>query len=304
MDVPNNKLSHENIVSEIYKISQDLGFEAYREYRGSGWRAEIFVQKENENIAFEVQLSPQTHKKTLERQEKYLKDGVKCCWLILPTGKRRPTNLKKFRERYQERKDLPRFNINIEENLYKVSLIDGRKEALLSEFIKAFLMDEIKHCKVVRTGFRQKVKIYFFDWECWKCKAANHVYYIDRSYSSMCNFELWELEAMWSDERHHFKPEIVSAVKEILESDKGKNLKVGEIKPRFSNTARDSYLSFGCYKCDSIYGDWFYNTDQLYARNNEDKLKSFEVEVKPQKQLTKTLSHWCYPENGEFCDLK
>lgn len=61
---------------------KNAGFEASTEVIGSDWIADVLATKGSAKIAFEVQLSPQTALKTLERNERYKRDGIICCWLF------------------------------------------------------------------------------------------------------------------------------------------------------------------------------------------------------------------------------
>lgn len=283
---------HDKIVTEIISTCSSLDFKAHKEYRGPGWRADVCVEKELEKIAFEVQLSPQSLTKTLIRQEKYIREGIKGCWLALhPIIKLDP-----------ERKDLPVFYVSIQNGSSFVSLVDKRKIVQLPEFIKAFLLDEIKYCETVRTNRTQNVKINFLEMKCWKCNAINHIYYVDRPFTSMCNYEIYEEDELWSDKQQHFKPEIISAVREILDSKEGQCLKVGSIKERYSNTVQNSYLSFGCYECDSIFGDWYVLDEVIDARSCDLSVASFNKTIALKKPVIEDRPHWCFPENGNFCD--
>jgi hypothetical protein len=60
---------HDSIKAEIFAACSDLGFHATQEYKGKGWRADVFAAKDSKKFAFEIQISPQSLKKTLERQK-------------------------------------------------------------------------------------------------------------------------------------------------------------------------------------------------------------------------------------------
>lgn len=126
----------------------------------------------------------------------------------------------------------------------------------------------------------RKIKICFFEMDCWKCGALNHVYYaypIDYPYASPPEPEEVEEDALWNEESLAFQPVIRETVNNFLVSESGKDLRVGAIKPRYSKTMEETYLSFGCYQCDSIFGDFYVMEAMLEARYEEDKLKSFEM---------------------------
>ncbi len=73
---------HEKIQMEIVSACRNIGIEAIQEYRGQDRRADVYIPNKGKPIAFEIQLSPQSLARTLERQEKYIRDGVIGCWLF------------------------------------------------------------------------------------------------------------------------------------------------------------------------------------------------------------------------------
>jgi hypothetical protein len=92
---------HDEIKVAVVAICKDLGLDAIQGYKGNGWRADVLVTNKQSKVTFEVQISPQSLKKTLERQEKYIRDGIVGCWLF-----EKP--LSKFSD---ERPDLPLFYV-------------------------------------------------------------------------------------------------------------------------------------------------------------------------------------------------
>lgn len=51
---------------------------------GEAWTADVFCEKGNARIAFEVQMSPQTHEETVRRQLRYKASGVRGAWFLGP----------------------------------------------------------------------------------------------------------------------------------------------------------------------------------------------------------------------------
>lgn len=284
-------VNHDKLVDEVYSICKLLGYEVYKEYKGNGWIADIFIKNEDKSIAIEVQLTRQSPIILWKRQNLYLKDNIKCCWLILNPYKA-----------LEEHIDLPVFYIS-STNPVKISLVDHRKEVGLQEFLKEFLGGGIKFCNKVKTKENQKVKIVLYPMECWKCGALNYIYLVDNYYSSSCNFEIEEMPALWSGKNFEFRPEIIKAVREYLKTEEGKDIHIGEIKQRSSKTVQSKYKSFGCYKCDSLFGDFFVyeaKIDIMYGS----KEKFFETTIHLDKAITIKLPHWCFPNNKNFCDLE
>ena len=281
---------HKRIQVEVANTCAKLGYIPHQEYRGNGWRADILAEKEGSRISFEIQISPQSLKKTFERQKRYLQENIKACWLFQKSIKR----LEK------ERPDLPLFKVNMKENNILISLIDGRKEVKLTEFITAFLSDEIRFCLEVSAKKEQNVKIVLYDMKCWKCKSINYIYYIDQPFISSCNFVIEEWDELWTGKRREFLPEIIRIVECYINNSKN-NIHIATIKERYSKTISGSYVSFGCYKCDSIFGDWYINDAELEARNGYGHLIPLETNISLGEEVAVQYPHWCFPSNNEYC---
>ncbi len=74
--------AHLKAKAAIVIACKNAGFNASTEVIGPDWIADVLVTKGSLKIAFEVQLSSQNTSKTLERHNKYIRDGIICCWLF------------------------------------------------------------------------------------------------------------------------------------------------------------------------------------------------------------------------------
>ena len=285
---------HNEIQSQIINICKDLGFDAIPEYRGKDWRADVLVLKDGRKFAFEIQISPQSLKKTLERQSKYIRDGIIGCWFF----EKIPSKLT------DERPDLPLFLINKQagDNAFFVSLGE-RRQLSLSEFLRQFLSNGVKFCEVARAKREQRVKLVFYEMKCWKCGAMNHIYYVDTSFVSACEAKIRPDESMWASNKMEYRPEIVKLAREFVNSEKGSFLNLGNIKQRYSKTVQESYMSFGCYKCDSIFGDWYVMEAQVEAMYGYRQVAIVERVISLHDHIEIPAPHWCAPgDNLPFCD--
>lgn len=52
---------HDLVKRQILEACNLAGLQAVEEYRGIGWRADVFVIADNRKFAFEVQTTPQCH---------------------------------------------------------------------------------------------------------------------------------------------------------------------------------------------------------------------------------------------------
>ncbi len=283
---------HDQVKKQILLACKMLGVQAQNEYRGTDWRADVFALGSNgTKYAFEVQTSQQSLNRTLERQAKYQRDGIVGCWLF----EKEPSRMN------VEREDLPLFKIKEVDGQIYVSLKE-RKELPLDVFVNDYLQDKIQFRPTL--SILPKVDIVFMEMDCWKCGTKNHIYYIG-DFVSPCNTKIHHQEAMWNSDKLVFRPEIIRKVREYASSEKGNTLNIGQIKERYSKTTEHSYMSFGCSKCDSIFGDWFVHEATIeawYGGGVVDRI-SFDVsrDVDPKFDLRLNVPHWCHPGEHEFC---
>lgn len=279
---------HQEVQNQILDICQKQGFSAQMEYRGAGWRADVLAAKGSEKYAFEVQMSPQTLKKTQERQEKYQRDGINGCWLF----EKEPA---KFR---QELATLPIFRIEKKNDELFVSL-QKRKILSLENFVEDFLQGKIKFCHVLTP--LKKIEIIFLEMKCWKCGTVNHVFYVG-PLRSACNTLIKYEETLWASDKLVFNPEIINAVQQYAASEKGTHLKLATVKSRYSHTIGEAYISFGCSKCDSIFGDFYVQQaviDSWYGDRIVDRLN---IDINFEMGIKCDIPHWCHPGNHDFCE--
>jgi len=280
---------HDEVKIQVLQSCKKLGFKAETEYRGKDWRADVFVLANGIKYAIEVQTSKQSLNKTLERQEKYKRDGVIGCWLF----EKGPARMD------GEREDLPLFLIKNVEDKTTVSIKD-RKDLPIEIFINDFLQNKIKFCQTIRFS---EAEIRFVKVKCWKkeCGFDYYIYYIGNLTSS-CNSKIFHNEEMWASNKLVMQPDIAARISEYEKSVEEQNFKIGKMKERFSKTVQDSYLSFGCPRCDAIFGDWFlYETiiDTLYGDGVD-----YRMLIKGNfiSKFGHDIPHWCHPGEHDFCE--
>ena len=147
---------HELAQLQILEACNKLGLHAQMEYAGDGWRADVLVLNNGKKYAFEIQITPQSLKKTQERQEKYIKEDIVGCWLFEKEPARQSVELE----------DLPIFRL-IEEGGFLFVSLKGRKTLPLEIFIKDFVNERIKFCHTLKP--LPRVNVAFVEMPCWKC---------------------------------------------------------------------------------------------------------------------------------------
>lgn len=290
MDSSTTPRKHEVIQQAILSSCQQLGVRAIPEYRGGDWRADVFIPDDQRPIAFEVQLSPQSLKKTLDRQTKYNRDGITGCWLF-----------EKPVPKLYERQSLPLFYVEEDASFkLQVNLYDRRK-VHLADFLDNFVSNNIQFKSIAKTKIKQTVRLVFYKFKCWKCLKMNHLYYVDTPFYSSCNAIIQPSEALWASNTMEHRPEIVHVAQAYVKNNLDLQLNLGKIKERHTHTVGHPYMSFGCYNCDSIFGAWYVNDAKLEMMYASKEIVC-EQEIELNEMIEMPIEHWCFPEDGQFCD--
>lgn len=309
----NDKLQN-FIKNQIFEICKSLGFYVQIDYKGIDWIADVYVNFQGRKYAFNVQLPYLTLDKILEIQNKYIRDDIICCWLC----KKKPTNL------VTENENLPLFELIIQENDAFVSLTKLHKLPL-KDFMIDFLDGKIKFCHYIKP--LPSARIIFLKMNCWKCGAENYVYYF-APFETHCGRIFNDEDYMWTSNKLVYNPFIIKKVQEYSKTPEGSYLHLATIKKRFSHSVNDSYMSFGCNKCDSIFGDWYireaiidsneyieYNDCEnscLYTEIDEyidcninhveETIYSLKLTLSPDIELKQEQPHWCHSGEQGFCE--
>lgn len=286
----NSMSKHDRIQMQIVTACNTIGIRAVQEYKGKDWRADVFVPQLENPIAFEIQLSPQSLSKTLQRQSKYLRDGITACWLFEnPVPKL--TN---------ERPDLPVFYVEEATDGSLHINLGTRRKLPLALFLENYISGSIQFKEYIITRPKQSVDLVFYEMYCWKCKEINHLYFIDTPFYSSCGAILTPDETLWDSNSSEYYPEIIELSKKIAAERKDLNLKLAIIKERHSYTVDKSYMSFGCRKCDSIFGDFYVmdaKMDHIYRP--KDLMGTGEINLLKMSSLS--IPHWCFPDDENYC---
>ncbi len=299
---------HLKAKQEIILACRAAGYEAIPEAQGEGWRADVLATKGKAKIAFEVQWSPQDLEETEARQKRYKDAGVRGCWFFRkPPGHVANHELPLFQLEIEEIKSEVlitqlQATYNFEYDEYDDNQIVTRIP--LTEFVKALLTQKIRFCEDIKTQPRQKLRLIFIEINCWKCNQPYHIYYARGVIlTTRCGQSIIPMDGeLWEGQHFFFNPDIVTAARLFTKSDEGAHLKLGSIKSRYSKTVEKNYISFGCYHCDAIFGDFFLRNEILARSSMEEKAAAvLEKDIIFNIALTENHPHWCFPENGIFC---
>ncbi|SFE54217.1 competence protein CoiA [Sunxiuqinia elliptica] len=280
---------------EIIKACKINGWKAIPEYSETNWRADVLAIQNEKRIAFEVQWSKQTFEETKFRQDRYRESNVRGCWFFRTA----PKELRKYSHTLIANNEIPAFKIFKDEDSNITAQL-SQTQLPLKSLVDNLLKRKIKFCEHIKLKHKQDVNIVFFKTSCWRCHKPQHLWTVEPDLRTACDRDFYVIGSLWDDDDIDKNSKIYEAVKQFLQTENGKHLKIGKLKYRYSKTVKNSYLSHGCFYCDAIFGDFFLNSEKLEGQNSSNSIvHKVEIEF---GTMRKEGKHWCYSENGEFCE--
>lgn len=279
--------------AEVINVCRENNWHAIPEHFESNLQTDILATKSAARIAFNICWDKKTVDEIHKNNEIYKAASIRACWLF----KKMP---KEFLEGGMPiaQKEFPIFFIEEKEGGFSV-FVSGQP-LNLKGFVKELLSKKIKFCSHMKSVAMQKISITFFKKNCWKCGKEQHSYYTNDSLTTFCKNQIETPGALWSGDKLEFHPKVINEINKFLSTESGSKIILGAIKERYSNTVRDSYMSFGCKYCDSIFGDFFSISETADAQYYSDNIiiKS-EIEI---GIITEEINHWCYSPESKFCE--
>lgn len=226
----------------IAKVAQEHGWNVITEYAGKTpdgeeWIADVFCQKGNAKIVFEVQWSHQTNDEYLRRTQKYTSSGIRCAWLF-----RLQDNKNRSRSDLIESYNLPYFGFRYKDE----GFIVARYNTPVTEFVAGMLCGKLVWGQ--KKNNKTVIHLCYNQENCWKCKKSiniiNSLMIFDKNDQLLVNLSFTsDSVAKW----------ISKNIPNKILRDKN----IGTIKERYSKTVGGRYMSNGCIKCDAIQGNFF-----------------------------------------------
>ncbi|MCK3776682.1 hypothetical protein MZK49_08045 [Ensifer sesbaniae] len=249
--------AHLRLKQIAVEVARKHGWDVKSEVTGTApsgevWIADVLAQKNTAKVAIEIQWSPQTNEETMRRQERYRQSGIRCLWLFRKPG-------------FPVIEALPAAQVAEQNGTYHAHFSCQRMsvESLLDAAFGRRLRFGIPS---PGTAFAQ---IRVGEGDCWKnnCRAKTRIVTgVDVSFGSYtARFsvsELGEYPALFEDIFRHL-PHVP---------------RLGHLKRRFSKTRERAYMSNGCYRCDSLFGDFY----EFEAQYFEEVVSSFPIHVSPE----------------------
>ena len=246
------------VIETILCICKGIGLSVETKVKTDKWKADVVVDYGKYKVAFNVAKSP----RNIEESYLAMREERVCgCWLLIPS-----------KNRFISLDKLPCFIINDNGNNIEVFLAGKREDnnaISLVDFIPSIISGKIKYADKVKIKY---VDVCFYKNECWKCHQVSDVYFV---YKCVTENGI-EIEK----EIDCFTPSIVSGIQQFIKEHPEMNLRMGEIKPRFSRTVHTAYPSFGCAYCDSLFGKFFLNDSLCELIYCTDSLPKVRIEIR------------------------
>lgn len=226
----------------IANIAKTCGWKVTTEHSGETpdgetWIADVFCQKGNGKLAFEVQWTPQNENEYLRRTEKYKASGVRCAWLYRIKGRG-----ENYHSHSSDSHTLPCFGFRHKDGNFIVS----RYDTPIADFIKGMFQGELSWCP--KPNEPLTINLHHEKETCWKCKRQTNII-TSLSVSSSSNATISSVS--FSDEG------IADWIAHNIPKRLLWNNNIGTVKERYSKTVRGRYMSNGCFHCDALQGNFY-----------------------------------------------
>ena len=242
-------MEKENVIKIILSVCNNLNLPFKTKVKTDTWEADVVVDYQNYRVAFNVCKNPRNIEETYTAMRK---ERVCGCWLVLQ-GK----------YSHISPSSLPCFSIedgNEEGQVLLSQVWEERTLLPLSDFVSSLIQGNIKFAASMKVKY---VDVRFYKIDCWKCGRENDVYFVYKTVSE----DGIESEGGIDG----FNPTLIKEIRKYIQEHPQMGIALGEIKPRYSKTVNDSYMSFGCAYCDSLFGSFFINDtfmEVIYSARN------------------------------------
>lgn len=257
-------MTKEQIIESVLSVSRNLKLEAATKCKSEKWSADIVVNCGTYKVAFNVCKSP----RNVEETYKTMREERICgCWLLMPAKNSvfLPNNMPCFK--LSGKSDVIQVFLNSEFD------DDSSNIIALDSFISSLIKGNIRFAQKMLVKY---IEVCFFNMECWKCHKKNQVYFINRFLSSDGNSIPCYNASM---DKLEFNPMIINSIERYINVHPELGIKMGKIKPRYSKTIGESYPSFGCAYCDSIFGNHFVQEEMLEMMYYSNNLLKVRIEI-------------------------
>lgn len=238
-------ITKKEFMKALIEVCESEGWSYEKYYKAENWKADVLIEQDGQKFAFMAASSTSVASKVLPLMEA---DGVKGYGIVLS----------------------PNYTISSSFACFGLYKTDGAMKAKVEEcelMFSEFMRKAIEGKIVQLTSAKiTSVEVMFETVNCYFCGTPHSVFFvrylvdekgIKHDYARMGYGYDEDEEEKLPDLQ--FGDEILGMVKRYIAEHPEKKIVMGEVKERYSRTKNESYMSFGCPKCDGLVGDFFLN---------------------------------------------
>lgn len=253
-------IAHLSLKELAFTSAQAHGWDAITEHPGGEeserWVADVYASKSRKKLAIEIQWTTQTDEETVRRQRRYRESGVLGFWIF----RQKKFHTDRHTPAFRVRED-PSEGFIVETH---VDLSIQCKHIPVVEFFEQVCTETCQ--PGIPLGVVLPVSIYVASIECWRCKRTTDIIF------EIC------IGSNYGDNRYELRVEDFEEHEDLLQDilrRVPKDLALGDVKQRYSRTAKHAYLSNGCSHCDALFGK-FYAYGYVYDAK---RVRTFNTQI-------------------------
>ena len=253
-------------MATILEICEVEGWKYEKYYKAEKWKADILISTNNQSIAIS------TYKSVTEAKKSLSPAGVKKYGLILSP-------------KTDDIAEIACFSLHRKESTMEVTIANSKIP--LATFLKKGLEDKIEHLTQAKIT---AVDVIFGQTECYRCKTPHFIPYVRYLVDENgLKYNYAEIDHRNTPDLQ-FGNEFLEIVKKYIMDHPEKGYVMGEVKPRHSKTMDEDYPSYGCPKCDGIFGNWFLRELEIELIYETDENKMDRIQLK--KPFNIPINDW------------
>ncbi|MEZ9782336.1 hypothetical protein AB4292_17250 [Vibrio cyclitrophicus] len=257
---------HLKLKTIVAQAASKAGWNVITEFKGNtpsgeAWVADVFCQKGQSQIVFEIQWSYQTFDEYERRTRKYMESGINRCAWLYRAYKNRDNQL-------PESKEVPCFAISIEDDDYKVTKFDLE----VGTFVEGMFDRKLKWQPLKAqplTGYA-----YYNDSRCLKCGGLNNYF---------CSMGVYSKEGQYLGGGLYYGYGGWSTIQEIIGANIPQEILrehfIGSLDHIYNKKGDYAYMDHGCLHCNGVHCN---RTDRYDYHSDKSKAIEFTFSYDPE----------------------
>ncbi|NOH44469.1 hypothetical protein F0259_11685 [Vibrio cyclitrophicus] len=265
-------VEHLKLKTIIAQAASRAGWSVTTEFKGStpsgeAWVADVYCEKGQSQIVFEIQWSYQTFDEYKRRTRKYMESGINRCAWLYRASKNRDNQL-------PESKEVPCFAISVEDDDFKIM-----KFALeVGTFVEGMFDRKLKWQPVEAqplTGYA-----YYNESLCLKCGGVNNYF---------CSMGVYSKEGQHLGGGLYFGDAVQDIIEFNIPQPTLREHMIGSLDHIYNKRGGYAYMAHGCLHCNGVHCNHTYRYDY-----HSDKSKAIEFAFSYDSELLHLIPEWYF----------